>query len=533
VISRVVRALLRRGLLWGWLLVLLLAILAVAPLTYPGFFEVDSGFLSTFRAARPLETPAWTQPGDLLRGEGRLPYILAWPFLQISGSSITAVKWGYGLAFLLGASGVYVWLRRRLGLRGAVLAATVYTYLPWHLATVYVRGAYAEAWLWAFWPFVLWAVDRLAERHLPGIVAALAVGLPALIAAIWTQPGLAALFLPIALAYAVVMGPNRRRTALRLASTLAAIFVVLLVLAGTASAPPLPFDDHFLYPFQLLSAYWGYGPGPEGAPFQLGLAAVGLGLVAVALGATGRRPRSADAPDWAPSAFLTLGRSLVFWSVVLLLLVLLTLPLAAPFWRLSRFQSFLTYPWQVLALAGLPLATLAGSVARLDRRLRAFPAWAGLLALVVLASYSYLAPRFTRLDPGPEPVAILQPQEAGAPRITLLDTEIEPPTEVTPTLTLTLTWQAVAPIEQDYTVFAHLLAGEEKVAQRDTQPCSGECPTGTWQPGQIVVDRYRLDLPAGAPPGPYRLAVGLYLLETGDRVPVLGRDDQTVYLHVP
>jgi hypothetical protein len=104
---------------------------------------------------------------------------------------------------------------------------------------------------------------------------------------------------------------------------------------------------------------------------------------------------------------------------------------------------------------------------------------------------------------------------------------------VTPTLTLTLTWQAVAPIEQDYTVFAHILAGEEKVAQRDTQPCSGECPTGTWQPGQIVVDRYRLDLPAGAPPGPYRLAVGLYLLETGDRVPVLGRDDQTVYLHVP
>jgi hypothetical protein len=47
------------------------------------------------------------------------------------------------------------------------------------------------------------------------------------------------------------------------------------------------------------------------------------------------------------------------------------------------------------------------------------------------------------------------------------------------------------------------------------------------------VDRYELTLPADAPPGPHRLAVGLYLLETGKRLSIAGRDDRTVYLHVP
>jgi hypothetical protein len=47
------------------------------------------------------------------------------------------------------------------------------------------------------------------------------------------------------------------------------------------------------------------------------------------------------------------------------------------------------------------------------------------------------------------------------------------------------------------------------------------------------MDHYELELNAGAPPGPYRLALGLYLLETGDRAAVIGQDERTVYLDVP
>ena len=126
----------------GWALAMLLTVFAVAPLTYPGFFQAESGFLPAFRAAG-LE-PTWFRPADVLRDDGTLPYLLVRPFFHLSGSGIVAVKWGYAAAALLGAWGIYAWLRRWLGSGGAVLAAAVYTYLPWHLAVIYRRGAYAR-----------------------------------------------------------------------------------------------------------------------------------------------------------------------------------------------------------------------------------------------------------------------------------------------------------------------------------------------------------------------------------------------------
>ncbi len=116
----------------------------------------------------------------------------------------------------------------------------------------------------------------------------------------------------------------------------------------------------------------------------------------------------------------------------------------------------------------------------------------------------------------------------------LLDYELEQPAELSETqvLTLTLAWQAVEPVVEDYTVFVHVLDEDgAKLAQRDARPCDGECPTDTWQPGHVIMDRYLLELAqdAGAPT---QLAVGLYLLESGDRALVVGRDDRTVHLDV-
>jgi len=221
-----------------------------------------------------------------------------------------------------------------------------------------------------------------------------------------------------------------------LAAVLASL-IFLVLAARWLSAPAASFAGQFLYPYQLLSAAWD-----EGLHFQLGLAAVGLSIVALALWLSAKpsRTEAAEEPQTIPA------RCLWFWAAVLGLLVLLLLPFTSFFWSATGLDTFLTYPWQILALTGLPLAFLAGSVIRLDGRLSELPAWAGLVALVVLASYPYLAPRFTQVDPGTEPVALIQPVEAKAPQIMLLETEKAAPTEITPTLTVTLTWQAVAPL---------------------------------------------------------------------------------------
>jgi hypothetical protein len=46
-------------------------------------------------------------------------------------------------------------------------------------------------------------------------------------------------------------------------------------------------------------------------------------------------------------------------------------------------------------------------------------------------------------------------------------------------------------------------------------------PAIQWSPGDVFVQRNRLPVPAEMPPGRYWVQVGLYLLATGERLPVL------------
>jgi hypothetical protein len=101
------------------------------------------------------------------------------------------------------------------------------------------------------------------------------------------------------------------------------------------------------------------------------------------------------------------------------------------------------------------------------------------------------------------------------------------------TLDLTLYWQADAPVTARYKVFTHLLGDVWNAAngnfiwgQVDGEPAGGEAPTTTWTPGAVIADRYRIPVAPDAPPGLYRLEVGLYGLVDGQRLPVLTADSQ-------
>ncbi len=90
------------------------------------------------------------------------------------------------------------------------------------------------------------------------------------------------------------------------------------------------------------------------------------------------------------------------------------------------------------------------------------------------------------------------------------------------TVRLTLYWQALAPMERDYTVFTHVIGADgRRWAQKDSQPRGGSAPTSAWQPGQTVADEYRLVLAPDTPPGVCDVVVGLYLASSGDRLGVL------------
>ncbi len=98
------------------------------------------------------------------------------------------------------------------------------------------------------------------------------------------------------------------------------------------------------------------------------------------------------------------------------------------------------------------------------------------------------------------------------------------------TLTVTLTWEALAVPRTDYTVFVHLLLPPDQVwAQRDAMPQAGAAPTSRWRVGQRLVDIYQLKVAPGAPPGVYWIEIGLYDPATGDRLTV-NLDDAGVKL---
>ncbi|CAA9383981.1 MAG: hypothetical protein AVDCRST_MAG93-9353, partial [uncultured Chloroflexia bacterium] len=88
-------------------------------------------------------------------------------------------------------------------------------------------------------------------------------------------------------------------------------------------------------------------------------------------------------------------------------------------------------------------------------------------------------------------------------------------------LQLNLTWQALKSIPNNYALFVHIVdAAGTTVAQRDTLVRGDDYPTTRWQAGEVVVDRADTPLLALAP-GSYKVVIGMYLMETFERLPLL------------
>jgi hypothetical protein len=81
-----------------------------------------------------------------------------------------------------------------------------------------------------------------------------------------------------------------------------------------------------------------------------------------------------------------------------------------------------------------------------------------------------------------------------------------------------LVWQSLAEMDENYTVFVHLLGPESTFwGQHDGEPQDGRYPTSYWRRGERVADEHELVVSEDAQ-GTGQMAVGMYLLETMDRL---------------
>ncbi|RPJ02653.1 MAG: hypothetical protein EHM39_01365 [Chloroflexi bacterium] len=91
-------------------------------------------------------------------------------------------------------------------------------------------------------------------------------------------------------------------------------------------------------------------------------------------------------------------------------------------------------------------------------------------------------------------------------------------------LPVSLLWETVAPVPQDYTVALFVVSADGTlVAQRDSYPVNSFEPTQSWRPGALHRDNHGLQLPDDLPPGTYELWAAVYWWpEPDQRLPVTG-----------
>ena len=386
--------------------VVLLALPASWPLLRSGFFVSDDGLFHVYRIAALAD--AWRQGvlyprlfPDFGFGYGQAVLNYYAPLTYIPGAVLallgiapaTAAKLTIVVGIFLAAVAAYGYVNYLWGPRAGLLAAVAYTYFPYHLADVYVRGAIPEQFAFIFPPLILWAytaawrLPDVSHAPLPNYqkhtspVNPWLWGSIAWAGLVYTHNLTALMFAPIFVLYLGCL--EHQRVTTRARSHFGQHFMALagsLCLAVALSAPLwLPFivesravglgwdasagyAEH-LAPLRLaiqFAPFYHYRAIAGGeSDHPISWLTVALFFAALALCAW-RLARRHEPRDWSVIAFA--------FVTTLASAVMTTRP-SLPVWRvLQPGIENLQYPWRFLAITAIGVALLAGSLAELLTR---------------------------------------------------------------------------------------------------------------------------------------------------------------------
>ncbi|MGQ0720316.1 MAG: 6-pyruvoyl-tetrahydropterin synthase-related protein [Candidatus Eiseniibacteriota bacterium] len=352
---------------------LLLAVPSFAALFGVEWFENHE---TTMYLARVVETNRCWEDGmisarwfpDLAGGFG-YPYLAFYAPLTFWISAgfcaagmpvVAALKATIALATLVGAAGAYRLAREGTGRVPALLACALYTYAPYRLRDLWVRGDLAELLALGVLPWALALTLRLRGRPtVRGVVAAGAVG-----AATILSHNIVALLAGLALIVTALVAATwpiaPRRRVLAAAATAGALALLLSAFFWTPALAEKKWtrldalrqgffgvEQNFLEPREIFAPVESerrFVPGqPEVLGFGLGLAAAsGLAGLA-AMRSRQERPLA------------VLGLVLAACGLVL------SVPAAAPLYERLPLLRFVQFPWRFLALTSLGGAVAAAA----------------------------------------------------------------------------------------------------------------------------------------------------------------------------
>jgi hypothetical protein len=448
-----------------------LALLAALPVWGPGLVNTRGGGDSPFLLWRVHQLAANLRAGDLparwmpdaAYGLGypffsyyaALPYYLASLFNLAGLDILSAIKLTQTLGFVLAAAASYGWFRRLFQSQAAAwLGAAAYTFAPFHLLNVYVRGdSLSEFYAFVFYPLILWAVDRAVER--PGARSIAGLGL-AYGGLMLTHNLSAFIFSPFALLYAALRVSSFKfqvssiefpafsfqlpvssfRSCLRppLLSILAGLALGLALSAwlwvpamlemryvqtSTLEGGYFHYSGHFRAANLVQPALgFVYGTTSEQAsPFAMGLVQAVIAVLGAVINCQwlivncqwlmAKNPsdvisNSRGAPTIRNASRQYAIRTLFIFTGLLLSTLMIT-PLSRPVWDHLPLLPMVQFPWRFLSVQALfAAAASAFLVERLPRR----PAWAALALAAALGLAVMLPLRPDRLPIGASDVTV-------------------------------------------------------------------------------------------------------------------------------
>lgn len=288
-------------------------------------------------------------------------------FIALFGvGAVLATKLMIAMGTILAGITMYFLARTFWGEKGGILAGILYTYAPYHAVNLYVRGAIAELWAYAFLPLVfygLWMTysKRSWKYVVIGSVAYGAVILSHNLTALMLTP-----FLLISVLVLLIVDYQKRK---KISFLLCLPIICGLLLSSFYFLPAVmemgytnvrsqigggsAYYDHFVCSSQLWSSPWGFGgsvPGClDGISLQLGkihILLFGLAFISLFF----YRKYSAT-------------REVLFFSLISgIIAVFLMLGLSKSIWELAKVMEYLQFPWRFSAFFLLFSSFAAGAV---------------------------------------------------------------------------------------------------------------------------------------------------------------------------
>lgn len=383
------------------LLVAIIALISTFPLLSKGLPPTHDGEYHVIRFYEFYKTladgnlyPRWAP--DLNNGFGVPLFNYVYPFPNyfsatlhtLNFSFIDSFKLNMFFAMIIGSIFFFLWAREFWGDLGGVVASSFYSFSPYHLLDIYIRGSVGEVWALAFFPAFLWSITKFIKDKKLSYCFYSSIFFAIIV---FSHNILAFMFLFFSILYATfILLIQKQKISI---SKLIIIFALGIGLSAIFWLPAIlekqyvkglevyDYSSNFPEFYQLIIPSWGSGFSggtlQNELSFQIGIA--NLLVVFLNLFFIFKKHLKVD------------KRIIWFFLISFISVFILMLEISSPIWKVIPFFNYFQFPWRFLSLEILICSFLAGSTVFL---------WKGkilaliLITIAVLLGIGYTKPAY-------------------------------------------------------------------------------------------------------------------------------------------